>query len=88
MEQGETIGPIKAYVEGVCAEIVTTTMLDIHLSDEIMKPTNATTKKMASTNDGMAEPLVQLKATVKECVSLDVDITKRERSLTLELWGD
>lgn len=82
-KDGEAVdlpGPLRVSVRrdsagAAVAEIVTTSLLDVHLADEVMQPQ----KK------GMANPLVRLKATIVETIAMDVKSAFRERSLRLSM---
>ncbi|GMI03331.1 hypothetical protein TrVE_jg4129 [Triparma verrucosa] len=69
------------------AEIVTTSLLDVHLADKVLQPGGRDGKKGTSKgkNNGMAKPLVILKATIVELISMEVGSSDRERSLRLEV---
>ena len=73
------------------AEITTVSLLDVHLADEVMDPSGAGQskdgkkgKRGGRDSGGMAKPLVRLKASIVEVVSLDVNCPDRERCLKLE----
>ena len=66
------------------AEIVTTSLLDVHLADEVMQAGTGGGKGGGG-KGGMTKPLVRLAATIVECVSLDVKVSDRERSLRLRV---
>ncbi|GMH65371.1 hypothetical protein TL16_g04184 [Triparma laevis f. inornata] len=69
------------------AEIVTTSLLDVHLADKVLQPGGREGKKgkHKNKNNGMAKPLVILKATIVEMISMEVESSDRERSLRLEV---
>lgn len=75
--------------DGPVAEIVTTSLLDVHLADEVMQPSGGNSAKKSKVyrkknENGMAKPLVRLKATILEVISMEVGSADRERSLRLE----
>ena len=77
---------------GAVAEIVTTSLLDVHLADEVMQPAAGNSAKKSKqvfrsrTENGMARPLVRLKATILEVISMESNSGNRERSLRLEAF--
>ncbi|GMH73671.1 hypothetical protein TrRE_jg1298 [Triparma retinervis] len=77
---------------GPVAEIVTTSLLDVHLADEVMQPAAGNSAKKSKqvyrsrTENGMARPLVRLKATILEVISMESNSGNRERSLRLEAF--
>lgn len=73
------------------ATVVTTSLLDVHLADKVLQPSVADSgrrrgKMYRNKNEsGMAKPLVRLKATIVEVISMEVGCSDRERSLRLEV---
>ena len=57
------------------------------MADKVLQPGGRDGKKGTSKgkNNGMAKPLVILKATIVELISMEVGSSDRERSLRLEV---
>ena len=69
--------------EGDRAVIVTTSLMDIHLAASVMQPVNR-----GKSGNAMAKPLVRIKATVVEEVSMEIERKDRRRSLQIEVVGE
>ena len=74
------------------ATVVTTSLLDVHLADKVLSPPSGGSGRRSrgrmyrnKNESGMAKPLVRLKATIVEVISMEVGCSDRERSLRLEV---
>jgi hypothetical protein len=90
------LGPVRVTVRTTddgrpVAEIITESLLDVHLADEAMVPPSEGSNKErggggggGGGKGGMSAPAVRLKATIVEVVSLEIGCGDRERMLRLE----